>query len=93
MHEAKNMKVTERSKGVAVEIRWFVNKDSTGKISAVYRTEWKGSSLVLEQVWGEFSTMWSQSHVVGNWFFKGDNGVEEISVDEAASRLPAEALT
>ena len=78
--------------GMEVEIRWFVNKNSQGEVTAVYRTAWKGEGLIREQVWGAHSVAWTSSSVVGNWFFNGDNGVDEITLAEATSRLPAKAL-
>ena len=75
-----------------MDVKWYVNKDSKGKVTAVYRAEWSGSILVSEQAWGKKSADWSPSNVVANWFYNGDIGVDEVSADEAKKLIPAKAL-
>lgn len=75
-----------------MDVKWYVNKDSKDKVTAVYRTEWNGSTLVTEQGWSKKSSDWAKTQAVLNWFYNGDTGVSEVTEDEARGLLPKKAL-
>jgi hypothetical protein len=72
-------------------IKWFANINDEGKVRAVFRTEWQGSSLRKQEVWDKRSESWEPTDAVLYSLYEGDNGVEPVDFEEVRGLLPKSA--
>ena len=75
-----------------MSVRWFVNRNFGGKITAVYKTSWNGKQLTSELAWSKSKSDWMPTEAVLNWYFNGDISIEEITEAEAVKQLPKKAF-
>ena len=72
--------------------KWYIGKFNKGRIFAVYKATFDGTTLISEQAWSlPHGTAWEKTNQVSQWYFIGNDTVWEATEKEVKSYLPANA--
>ena len=72
-------------------VKWFAKLTVTGKVTAIYKTEWQGKTLVEQAYWDTDKNVWLPTSDVTYSLKVWDNDIEEVKFTDIEHLLPAVA--